>query len=334
MPLRCVQGRTLTIASVLMCRRLTNLWNYSWSLICLLCAHAPVLQDAGRLIRQRLRHTVGRSIASVRRMVAGPEVSPRRIRRFLAGADLSKTAGPWAIPGSLTIVVPCFGHAAHLQTMFESIVRQTRPADEVIFVEDRSPDDTAAILAGLITGRPNPSIGRFSLLHNERNLGQAATLNRGIGAARCDLIMVLNDDDYLMHDAVAVTLERFAQHPELGLIGAHSIHFAGDEVLAAAPKTSDAYPGARRPLVVRRPADVLRYRSYNDLNMTHSSSCFRRAAWAAVGGYYADGQRRVVPFSDRDFQLRVNALWPVGVAVEAPLAFWRTDSSVDAGRNS
>jgi len=285
-------------------------------------------------MRDQLRRAFGRSLVVARRTVGGPEVSQRRIRRFLAGIDRAKAAEPWLGPGSLAIVVPCYGHAAYLAAMFESIVRQTRPPDEVIFVEDRSPDDSAEILAGLIAGGADPTAGRFSLLRNETNLGQAASLNRGISVAQSDVVMVLNDDDYLMHDAVALTLERFAHHPDLALIGAHGIHFAGDGALAAASKTSDVYPGAGRPLLVHGPADVLGYRRCNDLNMTHSGSCFRRAAWDLVGGYCPDKRLRVVPFSDRDFQLRINALWPVGVATETPLSFWRTDSSVDAGRNS
>ena len=91
-----------------------------------------------------------------------------------------------------------------------------------------------------------------------------------------------------------------------------------------------------RPLEldIRQPADSFAYERYNDLNMTHSASCFRRDAWKAVGGYYSDARRRIVPFSDRDFQLRVNALFPVGVSPTVAFSFWRTYSSVDAGRNS
>ena len=68
--------------------------------------------------------------------------------------------------------------------------------------------------------------------------------------------------------------------------------------------------------------------------MTHTGSCFFKIAWEAVGGYRVDKEKRAVPFSDRDFQLRVNAVWPVAVAYETPLTLWRKDSSVDAGINS
>jgi glycosyltransferase involved in cell wall biosynthesis len=241
---------------------------------------------------------------------------------------------PREAPGSLTVVVPCFGHAAYLPDLLESIVAQTRQPDEVIFVDDDSPDATKEILTAFVASQRKPDGGRFVLLSNDRNMGQAASLNRAISAAASEAIMILNDDDYLMHDAVESMLALFGQNPGVAMIGAHSIHFAGPDALAAAPKRSTAYGPPGLPLVIHRPEGVPGYRHYNDLNMTHSGSCFWKAAWDAVGGYRVVKTERVVPFSDRDFQLRVNALWPVAVAYETPLSFWRTDASVDAGRDS
>jgi GT2 family glycosyltransferase len=172
------------------------------------------------------------------------------------------------------------------------------------------------------------------LLANDRNTGQAASLNRGISTASSELIMILNDDDYLMHDAVESMLTLFGRYRELALIGAGSVHFAGSEELAAAPKLVTDYGATEPPLHFHRPTDILGYRDYNDLNMTHSGSCFLKAAWEVVGGYQVDKKRRIVPFSDRDFQLRVAAIWPVAVADRTPFSFWRTDSSVDNRRNS
>jgi hypothetical protein len=87
-------------------------------------------------------------------------------------------------------------------------------------------------------------------------------------------------------------------------------------------------------LTKHRPSDVVDYRSANDLNMTHSGCTFLKTAWERVGGYLTDKAARVVPFSDRDFQIRMNALYTVAVSYEVPFAFWRTDSSVDRGLNS
>jgi Glycosyltransferases involved in cell wall biogenesis len=218
--------------------------------------------------------------------------------------------------------------------LLESIVAQTLQPDEVIFVNDGSPDTTREIVRAFIASQREPTGGEFVLLENDQNMGQAASLNRGISAASSELIMIANDDDYLMHDAVESMLALFGQNRGVALIGAHSIHFEGRGALAAAAKRCVDYGPPGLPLVVHMPEDARRYRHYNDLNMTHSGSTFFRVAWEAVGGYRVAQKERVVPFSDRDFQLRVNAVWPVAVAYETPFSFWRRDSSVDAGRDS
>lgn len=271
----------------------------------------------------------------MRRIRGSSEVSQARLNRFRKEMDRRpRVRWPVEAPTSLSIVVPCFGHAAYLPDTLESIVAQTRRPDEVVFVDDGSPDDTAEILQAFSASHRDRAGERFVLLTNEANVGQAASLNRGISAASSELIMILNDDDYLMHDAVEAMMALFEQHRDVALIGAHSIHFAGHEALVGAPKQSTAYAVPALPLVLHRPEDVSRYRNYIDLNMTHSGSCFRKVAWEAVGGYCVDKTRRIVPFSDRDFQLRVNAMWPVAVADKTPFSFWRNDSSVDAGRNT
>jgi glycosyltransferase involved in cell wall biosynthesis len=282
----------------------------------------------------RVRQTTARWIHSRRQLVRPPGISQAQLRRFLAGMDQQpRTSLPLEPPRSLAVVVPCYRHAPYLPQMFESILAQTRLPDEVVFIDDGSPDDSAEVIRRLLSTHQSLE-GRHSLLVNGRNLGQAASLNLAISTASSDLIMILNDDDYLMHDAVESMLALFDRYRDVALIGAHSIHFAGSDVLAAAPKVSTAYVEPGLPLVIHRPEDVPGYRTYNDLNMTHSASTFLRIAWEAVGGYRVDKRQRIVPFSDRDFQLRINAAWPVAVAQETPYSFWRTDSSVDRGRDS
>jgi glycosyltransferase involved in cell wall biosynthesis len=281
------------------------------------------------------RQATARWLHGGRRPEQPPVISQANLKRFLAEIDRHpRPSLPLEPPRSLAVVVPCFNHATYLPQMFESIVAQTRPPDEAIFIDDGSPDDSREVIRGLIAAHPSSPGTLYSLLVNDRNRGQSASLNRAISTASSDLIMILNDDDYLMHDAVESMLALFGRHPGVALIGAHSIHFGGDEALAAAPKLSTAYSDPGLPLVIHRPEDVPGYTNANDLNMTHSGSTFLKVAWEGVGGYQTDKKRRIWPFSDRDYQLRINAAWPVAVAYETPYSFWRTDSSVDKGRDS
>lgn len=260
---------------------------------------------------------------------------PAALRRFQE-SHRPASLPPRDFNGEVAIVVPCFNHAAYLQSAFTSIARQTCLPAQVVVVEDHSTDDTLPQLQR-ICRELQPSVA-CTLLQTPHNSGQAAALNLGIAACTASLIMILNDDDYLMHDAVEATVTILQRHEQLYLLGGTAVHISG----AGAPSADTdgvmirGRAGAYEeiPLTIYQPRDVLGFRHANDLNMTHSGSAFFKAAWSAVGGYYPEKRRRVVAFSDRDFQLRVASLFPVGVAAGTPFAFWRSDSSVDSGRDS
>lgn len=267
----------------------------------------------------------------ISRWCGSPEIPQGRIARFLKEHN-GITPLCDKVPASLAIVLPCYGHASFLPEALKSIASQSQLPDEVIAVDDHSPDATGNLLEEHFKRFEELSI-RCTLLTNDRNCGQAYSLNKGITAAKSDLIMVLNDDDYLMHDAVGLMLEIFRNSPGLALTGGPSIHFSDNEQLSAFDKIGRP-AGCPLPLDIRPPSRVRKYHRYNDLNMTHSGCCFLKSAWEAAGGYFQDKGKRLVPFSDRDFQLRINALFQVAVSSAVPFSFWRSGSSVDQGRDS
>jgi len=264
-----------------------------------------------------------------------PEISQKKVRAFIKSKRRihKPNSFPTSKP-SVAIVVPCYGHAPFLEEMFESICKQTVPASEVIFVVDHSPDDSLQILQNLIS-KYQPTIkSQFVLLQNEINLGQAASLNKGIEHSNTDLIMILNDDDYLMHDCIEVTHKILQKYPDAALLGGHSLHFSGEKLKHTTKLIESICPAEKIEIDFRHPEKVKTYRKYNDINMTHSGSSFYKSAWECIGGYYPDKSKRLVHFSDRDFQLRMNALFPVTLSNITPLSCWRNDSSVDQGVNS
>jgi GT2 family glycosyltransferase len=264
-----------------------------------------------------------------------PEISQRKIRAFIKQTcNQHKPVEFYKTQLSIAIVVPCYGHAPYLKEMFESIRLQTRQADEVIFVVDSSPDDSFQILQNLIQEFKDQTKSKFLLIKNDSNLGQAASLNKGIEHAQSDLIMILNDDDYLLHDCIEVSLNILGKNPTAALLGGHSLHFGGHSLKHIPKLIQDICPVENIEIDMRLPSHVSQYRGYNDINMTHSGSSFYKAAWHSIGGYYSDKSKRLVHFSDRDFQLRMNALFPVALSNLTPLSCWRNDSSVDQGVNS
>lgn len=277
------------------------------------------------------------AVAALRHRIRDWKASAELHQRICAYLEAAPKPRPDPVqlpaPSSLAIVVACWGHAAFLETMFTSLRNQTRPPEEIVLVDDHSPDGSGEILRQLVAGTDTAASTRYSVISNDRTLGQAASLNAAIAAVSTDLVMILNADDYLMHDVAEVMLNLFARYPDVALIGATCVQFSTDDELRAAPKLiSGRVPGGGPQLTVRTPADVRRYRKKNDLNMTHSGMGFRRSAWQLVGGYYPNPEDRLVRNDDRDFELRINCRYPVAVSLEIPFSFWRRNSGVGGDR--
>lgn len=233
------------------------------------------------------------------------------------------------IDESVAIVVPCYNHGQFLNATVASLSAQTYRPFEVIFVDDCSTDNSFEILSHLCAELPTDIYGQ--VLRTPVNSGQAAAINMGIRATRASVIMTLDADDYLMHDALSVGLALLDCHQNIYLLGAAHIPFSGD-----GPPPADAHLRISEicpdilsiPVTRYEPSTVLHVKDQNDINMTHSSMIFFRTAWEAVGGYCAKRLRRVVIFTDRDFQLRVGSIFPIGVSKMVPFVYYREDSSV------
>jgi glycosyltransferase involved in cell wall biosynthesis len=106
----------------------------------------------------------------------------------------------------VSVVVPVYNRGASIRWTLDSVLAQTFPSFEVIVVDDGSSDDTAACIA-----THYPSV---RLLRQERNGGAPAAVNRGVAAARGELIAFLDSDDLWSPDKLALQVEDFDRHPE------------------------------------------------------------------------------------------------------------------------
>jgi len=105
---------------------------------------------------------------------------------------------------SLSVVIPNFNGRNLLQENIPPLLAALRRLDaewEVIVVDDASSDDSTAFL--------EESFPAVKLLVNEVNRGFADSVNRGIFAARYDVVMSLNSDVKVEEDAFPSLLNRF-----------------------------------------------------------------------------------------------------------------------------
>lgn len=92
---------------------------------------------------------------------------------------------------TLSVVIPCYKQAHFLSECIESVLAQSVPANEIIVVNDGSPDNTSEVAK------------KFPVkLVEKSNGGLASARNAGIKVATSDFIMPLDADDMLRPDAI------------------------------------------------------------------------------------------------------------------------------------
>jgi glycosyltransferase involved in cell wall biosynthesis len=84
----------------------------------------------------------------------------------------------------LSLYIPCFNVARYIALCLEAVCSQTRPADEIIVVDDGSADETVSIASRY----------PVKIVRHGSNKGLAAARNTGVRSAAHDLVASLDAD--------------------------------------------------------------------------------------------------------------------------------------------
>ncbi len=202
----------------------------------------------------------------------------------------------------VTVLMTVYNGLPYLREAAASVLAQTFADFEFLIIEDASTDGSAAYLQGL----RDP---RIRLIRNERNLGQAASLQHGMELAQGPLIARLDQDDICLPDRLAQQVALFDARPDVAVAGTWLYDI-------------DAH-GRRRSLVGMR---VEEYGAFLGALLTcatpvvHPTVMFRRDAVAQAGGY----QAAYAPCEDYALWCQLALQRRTGVTIPRPLMMVRS----------
>ncbi|MCJ7638099.1 MAG: glycosyltransferase family 2 protein, partial [Nitrososphaeraceae archaeon] len=223
------------------------------------------------------------------------EISQRKIAKFIKNYyKKNKVEIKNLHPNTITVIIPCYNHANYLKKCFESVVNQTEHPDEIIIIDDFSSDNTKDIVRDIFNNYGEKL--NIKIFYNDKNIGQCGSLNKAIMESSSELIFILNDDDYLFFNAIEILKKLFKLYNDVALIGSTSIHFSSNEFINRMNNLMVSAKFENLVLTIHTPENLLKYRNYNDLNMTHSGCTFYKRVWEYVGGYFPDKKARLVFF--------------------------------------
>ncbi|MBK8497418.1 MAG: glycosyltransferase [Flavobacteriales bacterium] len=114
----------------------------------------------------------------------------------------------------VSVVVPVYNKAPYLKECFDSIFSQSFRHFEVIAVDDRSTDDSLALLRGMADPR-------LRIIELDRNLGPAGCAQRGFDAATGEYIVRMDADDVMLPHRIDRQVAFMDENPMIGASGSH-----------------------------------------------------------------------------------------------------------------
>ncbi|WP_417996954.1 glycosyltransferase family 2 protein [Flavobacterium sp. LB2P6] len=208
----------------------------------------------------------------------------------------------------VSIIVPCYNQAQHLDEALQSLFDQTHTNWECTIINDGSPDNTEEVVR-----KWEAKDSRFAYVY-KKNGGVSSARNLGIIEAKGEFILTLDADDKyeatFLEKAVAVLIN----NPEIGIVSSWGRYFTAEKQLHVFQSTATS---------------VTDFLFHNGVN--NGSSLFRKACWEQVCGYDENSENG---YEDWEFYLRVCALgWGVHI-IEEVLFFYRLNlGSRSAGMN-
>ncbi|MGY8681579.1 glycosyltransferase [Bradyrhizobium sp. UFLA05-153] len=164
----------------------------------------------------------------------------------------------------IAVIITTYNQARFLEESIQSCLRQSRPPDEIIVVDDGSADDPASVV------ERHPKVRLIA----QGNRGLAAARNAGLAATASDYITFLDADDRLLTEALEIGERMLARHPEAVLAyGAYRyINLAGETI-------------SGKNYVARLDDPYLQFLRVGNFIGMHATVIYRRDRLAAVTGF-------------------------------------------------
>jgi glycosyltransferase involved in cell wall biosynthesis len=186
---------------------------------------------------------------------------------------------------SISVVVASYNYGHFLAEAIDSVLRQTRRADEILVSDDASDDNTLEIARFYQEQFPE----LISINRNEVNLGVVKHFNQAVEMTTGDYIAILGADNRFRCDYLERTCRLLDQHPQVAVAYTDFCLFGprARMIFDECMRNDRGHVRFDKLFIVEFPNfdEAARARLAGGSNFIHGSSLFRRRAFDKVGGY-------------------------------------------------
>ena len=158
----------------------------------------------------------------------------------------------------------------HFAAAIQSLLEQTVVTDDFVIVCDGPlPEELECVLESVVSANP----GLFQIVRLPENVGVGLAAKAGLAVCKHELIAKMDSDDIALPERCEKQLARFAENPELAILGGYIEEFDNGTGKAFAIRTVPVDNAGIRRYARRR----------NPIN--NVTAMYKKSAAVAAGGY-------------------------------------------------
>lgn len=210
------------------------------------------------------------------------------------------------IKGQISVIMAVYNCGELVRTSIESILAQTYTNWKMIICNDCSTDNTVGIINEYAEKYPD----KFLIIHNNKNLRLAASLNHCLEYSDGEFCARMDGDDYVAPDRFEKQVNYLRKHPEIDLVGTFMQTFDDNGNLGR----------------------IIPYQEFPKKEILRFGPCFAHASimtytkvYNEVEGYTVS--QRTMRSQDYDLWFRFFAKGFKGANIQEPLYFFREDAN-------
>ena len=213
----------------------------------------------------------------------------------------------------ISVVIPAYNCSSSIGRCLDSVLAQTRPADEIVIIDDGSSDGTAGICEGY--SREYNQI----IYHYQDNAGVAVARNKGIELSTSNWVAFLDSDDAWLPEKLAIQGSFIDENPDVAWVAGafRKIKFLNGKFQDAG-SSSTISTGNKVGAVSKRNALQL---LAGDIQIWTGTVMMRRETVQSLGGFATSLQGP----EDLDLWLRFAIEEPMIGFVGEPISLYTVD---------
>ena len=179
------------------------------------------------------------------------------------------------IQPTLSAIMPNYNHAQFLPMSLGALLSQSRPADELLVLDDCSTDNSWELLQAMAARHP-----ALRCYRNEKNLGVMANVNQALRLAKSDYVYFPAADDAVLPGFFEATMNCLSAHPQAAL-GCSIGHWTD----AVTGKTLYLDPPMATEPRYFSPEQMVASEQRGEFRLASQTIIYKREALLRLGGY-------------------------------------------------